>query len=166
MAKKQKPLNSTGIQTIHPVSDQLYGSDNQLREIRPNSISNFHFYRNGISYICQHFKNCWGQLICSLKNLLYQTGFFVSCGTDPYIAKLCNARTVISGDHRTFLTSPDQVVNRDCASPQLVEAGRALSSRCTSEDGSSLSYDLYGCQPFGWGAHVEPEGLLLHGAWT
>ena len=67
------------------------------------------------------------------------------------MSKLCYARTVISpsitnvcllnGDHRTFLTSPDQVFNCDCASPQLVEAGRAISSRCTSEDVSSLSND-------------------------
>ena len=37
---------------------------------------------------------------------------------------------------------------------------------CNTETVSTNTQSFHGCEPSGWGAHLEPEGLLFHGAWT
>ena len=182
VSSKPKPSKTVGTQTIHFIADQFTRSDNQLREIRPSSSSSVHFHRDGVSDPYQYRQGTSSQANEDIgvsqniltENLCISQRFPVPLGTTERCSRLCNAGTVTSPaitniSAQTVATteisvgSPDWFDNENSATPQMVASGRSVSSWDPDPPSHTIFTDA---SLSGWGAHVEPEGLLFHGLWT
>ena len=177
---KPKSSNTTGTQTIYPVSDQFSRSDYQLREIRPSSSSSVHIHRDGISdslQYCQSPSVKGPEIIGNSKSFLTENlgisqSFPVSFGTTECSSGLCSTGTVTS-PATTNVTAqsveaseisvepPSWYINENSTSPQMVATGRSLSSGSSSEDRSSLPYHIYGRQSFRLGSPCGTGGTSV-----
>ena len=139
---KPKSSNTTGTQTIYPVSDQFSRSDYQLREIRPSSSSSVHIHRDGISdslQYCQSPSVKGPEIIGNSKSFLTENlgisqSFPVSFGTTECSSGLCSTGTVTS-PATTNVTAqsveaseisvepPSWYINENSTSPQMVATG-------------------------------------------
>ena len=118
------------------------GLDNQLREVRSDSNSEFHLYRDGISDKSQHCQSSSSKSPETspvnsgllTKETSISQSFPVSLGTNQCGSRLCNARQITSPTITnvfvrpvvtpdTAVTSPNQGDQRYCVSPELVETG-------------------------------------------
>ena len=111
------------------------------------------------------------------KNLCISQRFPVPLGTTERCSRLCNAGTVTSPaitniSAQTVATtefsvgSPDWFDNENSAAPQMVASGRSVSSGIPMKIDPPSHTIFTDASLSGWGAHVEPEGLLFHGLWT
>ena len=175
VSSKPKPSKTVGTQTIHFIADQFTRSDNQLREIRPSCSSSVHFHRDGVSDQYQYRQSTSRQANEDIgvsqniltENLCISQRFPVPLGTTECCSRLCNAGTVTSpaitnisaptvATTEISVESPDWFDNENSATPHGIPMKIDPASHTIFTD-ASLS---------GWGAHVEPEGLLFHGLWT
>ena len=182
---KPKPSKTVGTQTIHFVADQFTRSDNQLREIRPSSSPSVHFHRDGVSDSYQNRQSTSDQAnedIGFSQNVLTENfrisqRFPAPLGTTECCSRLCNAGTVT--------LRPLQMSLHNQWQPQkfLLCHQIGMTTKILQHLKWWLQEDLYRHgvlmkidPPFhtiftdaslsGWGAHVEPEGLLFHGLCT
>ena len=182
---KPKPSKTVGTQTIHFVADQLTKSDHQLRKIRPSSSSSVHFPTDGVSDSYQYRQSTSEQANEDIgdsqnvfsENFCVSQRSPVSLGTTECCSRFCNAGTV---------TSP-AITNISAQSVETADLPYSHQIRMTSEILQYLKWwlqeDLYhqgmplkidppshtiftDASLSGWGAHVEPEGLLFHEVWT
>ena len=190
VGSKPKLSKTVGTQTIHFVADQLTRSDHQLREIRPSSSPSVHIHRDGVSDSYQYRQGTSDQANEDIgdsqnvfsENLCISQRFRVPLGTTECCSRPCNAGTV---------TSP-AITNVSAQSVETTETSAQKLPYChqigiTTEilqhlewwlqedryhQGIPLRIDPPSHTIFtdaslsGWGAHVEPEGLLFHGVWT
>ena len=181
---KPRPSKAVGTQTINFVADQLTRSDHQLRKIRPSSSPSVHIHRDGVSDSYQYRQSTSDQANEDIgksqnvfsENLCVSQRFPVPLGTTECCSRPCNAGTVTSPaitnipaqsveTTESSVLSSDWYDNGNSATSQMVASGRSLSPGDSLEDRSSLPH-FTDASLSGWGAHVEPEGLLFHGVWT
>ena len=181
---KPKSSKTVGTQTIHFVADQLTRSDHQLRKIRPSSSSSVHFHRDGVFDSYQYRQSTSKQADEDVgdsqnvftENLCISQRFPVSLGTTECCSRFCNAGTVTSPaitsiSAQSVETSESSVFSSDSydigdsASSQMVASGRSLSLGIPLKIDPPSHTIFTDASLSGWGAHVEPEGLLFHGLW-
>ena len=190
VSSKPKPSKTVGTQTIHYVTDQFTRSDNQLREIRPSSSSSVHFHRDGVSDPYQYRQSTSSQANEDIgfsqniltENLCISQRFPVPLGTSLLGQLNATADFVMLG--RLHLR-PLQMSLHNQWQPQKFPLCHqiGITTKILQHLKWWLQEDLY-CHGIpmkidppshtiftdaslsGWGAHVEPEGLLFHGLWT
>ena len=185
VSSKPKPSKTVGTQTIHYVADQFTRSDNQLREIRPSSSSSVHFHRDGVSDSYQYRQSTSSQAnedIGLSQKTLQKTS--VSARDFLYLMGQLNAAADFEMLGRLHLR-PLQISLHKLWQPQNFPLNHqiGLTTKILQHLKWWLQEDLYrhgilikidppshtiftDASLSGWGAHVEPEGLLFHGLWT
>ena len=181
---KPKSSKTVGTQTIHFVADQLTRSDHQLRKIRPSSSPSVHFHRDGVSDPYQYRQSTSEQANEDSGDRMFSQKTSVSARDFLSLLGQLNAAADLVMLGRLHLR-PLQVSLRNQWRPQNLPYSHQI--RMTSEilyhlkwwlqedryhQGIPLKIDPPSHTIFtdaslsGWGAHVEPEGLLFHGLWT
>ena len=183
VVSKPKPSKTVGTQTIHFVTDHFTRSDHQLREIRPSANSSVHIHRDGVSDSYQYRQGTANQTNEDIgdsqngfaENLYISQRFPVSLGATECCSRLCNAGTVTSlaitnvsaqsvATAETSVVSSDLYDNENSATSQMVASGRSLYHQGVPLKIDPSSHTIFtDASLSGWGAHVEPEGLLFHG---
>ena len=184
MARSEpKSSKTVGTQTIHFVADQLTRSDHQLRKIRPSSSPSVHFHRDGVSDPYQYRQRTSEQANEDIgdsqnvftENLCISQRFPVSLGTTECCSRSCNAGTVTSPAITSISAQSVETSESSVFSSDSYDFGNSVSWWLQEDryhQGIPLKIDPPSHTIFtdaslsGWGAHVEPEGLLFHGLWT
>ena len=185
VSKEPKSFASVETQTIHHVFDQLPGSDDQLRKFRSDPCLTFYVHRDGISDGSQYRKSSSTESsefvtinsgLCSKETCISQS-FPVSFGTNLCGCRFCNARQITSPTVTNVFTRPVATPEITATSSNSGDQGYCVTPHWWKQEtifqqGVLLKMDPPSHTIFtdaslaGWGAHVEPDGLLLHGVWT
>ena len=182
VSSKPKPSKTVGLQTIHFVADQFTRSENQLREIRPSSSSSVHFHRDGVSDPYQYRQGTSSQANEDIgvsqniltENLCIRQRFPVPFGTTERCSRLCNAGTVTLqiSLHKLWQPQNFPLDHQIGLTTQILQHLKWWLQEDLYLHGIPMKIDPPSHTIFtdaslsGWGAHVEPEGLLFHGLWT
>lgn len=180
VSKKPKSSNSVGTQTFYNVPDQFSWSDDQLREIRSESIPNICLHWDGISNqskYCQSSSTKGPEIVRNnsgifSKVICISQGFPIPFGTDQCSSRFCksgqaasqaiaNATTITMACSDTPITLSSQSDRRYLTPSQLVEERQNLSARCPLEDRTANSYNILRCQPGRLGVPCGTRGTYV-----
>ena len=185
VSSKPKPSETVGTQTIHYVADQFTRSDNQLREIRPSSSSSVHFHRDGVSDPYQYRQSTSSQAnedIGFSQNILKKTSVsardFLSllgqlnAAADFVILGRLHLRPLQMSLHNQWQPQKFPLCHQIGITTKILQHLKWWLQEDLYRHGIPMKIDPPSHTIFtdtslsGWGAHVEPEGLLFHGLWT
>ena len=153
---------------------------NLIRKIRPSSSPSVHFHRDGVSDSFQYRQSTSDQANEDIgdsqnvfsENLCISQRFPVSLGTTECCSRSCNAGTVTSPAITNISAQSVETPESSVFSTEVLQHLKWWLQEDLYHQGIPLRIDPPSHTIFtdaslsGWGAHVEPEGLLFHGLWT
>ena len=173
-------------QGVHSQIDYFTGSNNQSREIGTNSIPKFHIHRDGICNSRQYCQSSLGQstrysmlsILVSEAGCCHSKNVSLITGETECVCSICGFRqaTSLPSPDGTFhtvetactctSTGAQNICHRtDKTSSGMVVGQGQIYTRSCSQTIPSSAHSLHRCEFSGWGAHLEPEGLMCHGVW-
>ena len=185
VVSKPKPSKTVGKQTIHFVADHFTRSDHQLPEIRPSASSSVHIHRDGVSDSYQYRQGTSNQTnedIGDSQNGLQKTSIsardFLSllgqlnAAADFVMRGRLHLRPLQMSLHNQWQPQKFPLCHQICMTTEILQHLKCWLQEDCYHQGVPLKIDPPSHTIFtdaslsGWGAHVEPEGLLFHGLWT
>ena len=182
VVSKPKPSKTVGTQTIHFVTDHFTRSDHQLREIRPSANSSVHIHRDGVSDSYQYLQGTANQpmkiletvRMVSQKTSISARDFLsllgqLNAAADFVMLGRLHLWPLQMSLHNQWQPQKLPLCHQICMTTKILQHLKWWLQEDRYYQGVPLKIDPSSHTFFthaslsGWGAHVEPEGLLFHG---